>query len=132
MRLATPDDIPELVEMGRRFHAKVKPEWPLCDDALAETLRGLVSSGFVGVTKRGFIAGVLVENPISPGWLIGKEFLWWAEDGQGAKLRQGFRGWAREHGAREIQWSCPYGAERVRKVYARTAEPTEIIYSEYV
>ncbi len=132
MRRATEADLPDLVSMGRAFHEAVQPAWPLSEAGLAGTLRALMQGGYVARTDGGFIAGVLQGNPIAEGWLVAKEFLWWAEDGQGMALRRGFREWARENGAQEVQWSCPAGNERVRRLYARSAVETEAIYSEYL
>lgn len=132
MRPATAQDIPALVEMGRLFHANTAPKWALDEDGLASVLSALLSGGYVARTDGGFIAGVLCPNPIGQDWLIAKEFLWWATDGSGMKLRRGFREWAAASGAQEIQWSCPANDERVKRAYGRSAEPTEIIYSEYL
>lgn len=130
MRRATPDDLPALLDMARTFHAHVKPEWPLSESKLSEVLGGLMQEQFVAVTPGGFIAGVCVDHPLSD-WTVAKEFLWWAADGNGGKLRAAFRQWARERGASEIQWSCPPGA-RAERLYRRTARATEIIYSEFL
>lgn len=118
--------------MGRRFHATVKPKWELDEQGLAETLRAIIVSGYVARTDGGFIAGVIEANPIAKSWAVASEFLWWAEDGKGAVLRRGFREWAKAQGAREIRWSCPANNKRVRRAYARSAEETEIIFSEFV
>lgn len=129
MWTATKSDIPHIVEMGRRFHAHVSPRWPLDGDKLADVLAELIETQFVAVTSGGFIAGVCSQHPISD-WTVAKEFLWWAEDGSGAKLRAAFREWAQLKRADEIQWSCPPGA-KAERLYRRTAQQTEIIYSEF-
>lgn len=117
--------------MGRAFHAKVSPPWQFSDQGFLATMAAIDESGYLHVTPRGFIAGVIAPNPLSDGWIIAKEFLWWSEGGRGQSLRRGFRKWAVEHGANEIQWSTPPN-ERVERVYARSAQKTEIIYSEYL
>lgn len=121
-----------LLAMGRAFHAKVSPPWTFSDAGFLSTMAAIdeSESGYLHITPRGFIAGVIAPNPLSDGWVIAKEFLWWSEDGRGQSLRQGFRKWAVEHGANEIQWSTPPN-ERVERVYARSAQKTETIYSEY-
>jgi len=120
-----------LLAMGRAFHAKVSPPWTFSDQGFLATMAAIDEGGYLHITPRGFIAGVIAPNPLSDGWVIAKEFLWWSEDGRGQSLRQGFRKWAVERGANEIQWSCPPN-ERVERVYARSAQKTEIIYSEYL
>ncbi|MGB1215532.1 MAG: hypothetical protein ACPG4X_19335 [Pikeienuella sp.] len=132
MRRAAPDDIPELVEMGRKYHTLMQPEWELSEAGLAQTLAVLMDSGYVMRTEAGFIVGVIQPNPIAVNWLVASELLWWAEDGNGHKLRRGFRDWAKERAASEIRWSCPPENERVRRHYAKFAEESEIIYSEYL
>lgn len=118
--------------MARRFHASVSPRWPFDEEAVAEVLAKVAEVGFLRVESGGFIAGVIVPNPLSPDWLIAKEFLWWAEDGCGLRLARAFRGWAKEQGASEIQWSCPANAERARALIEKRAEASEIVFSEYV
>jgi hypothetical protein len=116
--------------MGRRFHAHINPPWPFSDDGFTRTMQAIKASGYLAQTDGGFIAGVMADNPMSDNWPIAKEFLWWAEDGSGLRLRRGFKEWAIRNGAREIQWSCPPNA-RARAIFARSAQETETIYSEY-
>ena len=122
-----------LLAMGRAFHAKVSPPWAFSDHGFLATMAAIDESddGYLHIQGNGFIAGVIALNPLSEGWIIAKEFLWWSEGGRGQSLRRGFRKWAVEHGANEIQWSTPPN-ERVERVYARSAQKTEIIYSEYL
>lgn len=121
-----------LIEMARRFHALASPPWPLDETAFAELLAGIEQTGFLRVEENGFIAGVIVENPLSPKWLIAKEFLWWSADGGGLRLASAFRRWAKARGASEIQWSCPPNAQRARALIAKRAEMSELVFSEYV
>lgn len=119
-----------LLAMGRRFHASVNPPWPFSDEGFLRTIESLRQSGYVEETPGGFIAGLIVDNPLSDGWTVAKEFLWWAEDGSGLRLRNNFRQWAKSNAVSEIQWSCPPDA-KARGMFARMAQETEIIYSEY-
>ena len=119
-----------LLNMGRKFHAHVNPPWPFDEAAFLRTIETLRQTGYVAEARGGFIAGVVMGNPISPGWIMAKEFLWWSEDGSGLKLRNGFRAWAIERGANEIQWSCP-PSSRANRIFARSGQATEIVYSEY-
>lgn len=118
--------------MGRKFHAEVSPKWPLSDTGLSSVLRTMIEREYVARTERGFIAGAMFINPIANNWPVASEFLWWSEGGDGLTLRRGFREWAEQMGAREIRWSCPADNHRVRRVYARHSEETEIIYSEFL
>lgn len=132
MRHAALDDIPALVAMGRKFHESASPPWPFSPGGFAKTLNELIACQYVAISEGGFIAGVMTENPLSSEWLVAREFLWWATDGSGAQLRAGFRGWAKEQGAREIIWSCPPDNKRVVRFFKKTAAATEVLYSEYV
>lgn len=126
------DDIPAIVGMMRDFHSAESPPWPLSEVAAADIAAAVVKDGFAAVSASGMILGVALENPLSPGWLVAKEFLWWASDGSGAALGRAFRAWARKIGASEIQWSCPAKNLRVRNHYARRAVESEAVYSEYL
>lgn len=121
-----------LIDMARRFHAQASPRWPLDETALETVLAHIAESGFLKVEENGFIAGLIVQNPISPKWLIAKEFLWWSDGGSGLRLARAFRAWAKSHDASEIQWSCPANAERARALIGKRAEMSEIVFSEYV
>lgn len=127
MRQYTEADKPHVAEMAMRFHRHVSPPWPLDTEAMHGLLMQLP---FVRVTGDGFIAGALMQNPISPGWIVAKEFLWWAE-GSGPALMRAFRKWALANGANEIQWSCPPDA-RARRLFERLGAMSEAVYSEVV
>lgn len=132
IRTAEVKDVPRIVAMARRFYDAVPQPWPWSEDDMTETVRGLVEHEFAIVSDCGFILGLKVENPISRGWIIAKEFLWWSEDNSGMALLSAFRDWARKVGADEIQLSCPPGAVRVNRVYRRYAQASEIVYSEVI
>lgn len=130
MRHATATDIPALLEMGRKFHADAKPEWPWSAEGFADTLDDLIHGGVVFIDGNSFIAGVLAPMPLSPEWIIAHEILWWAEGGQGGRLQRAFRTWAIDQQADEIKWSCRSENERVKRHYSRFAKPCETVYSE--
>jgi GNAT superfamily N-acetyltransferase len=123
-----------IVAMAQRFHAAINPAWPWDADDMLATVQAMQERDdcFVASTAGGFILGTLQANPMSRGYLIAKEFLWWSEDGTGAALMRQFKQWAKRRGADEIQLSCPAENHRVQRVYSRTAQPSEIIYSEFV
>lgn len=130
IRQATDGDMTALLKMGRAFHDASGCKWAFSDAGFADTMRGLLGQ-YVGMTDDGFLAGVLAQNPIAEDWTVAKEFLWWAK-GSGVALRNDFREWAISSGAKEIQWSCPHENAKARAFFARSATPSEIIYSEYV
>lgn len=129
IRAATVGDLPQLVEYGRAFYDHNRPAWPWDAGAFADTMRRLIEDedGFVAIGG-GFIAALRQPNPISPGWTIAKEFLWWSEGRSGPRLMDAFREWAAD--AHETHYSCPVDAERVRAFYGRFSQPLEAVYSE--
>lgn len=126
VRMATPDDLPRIVEMARAFYiAKPRP-WPFDPEA---THRVLGALPFLSVSDGGFLAGTIVDNPVSPGWMVASEFLMWATDKTGVEHARRFQRWAKDAGAKEIRWSCPPGS-RVETLYRRCGNLDEIVYSE--
>lgn len=119
--------------MAQRFHASVNPPWPWVAEDMAVTVEAMQESDdcFVATTDGGFILGLIQPNPMSRGYLIAQEFLWWSEDGSGADLIRKFRAWAKARGAHEIRYSCPAGNKRVERFYSRIAQPTETVFAEY-
>lgn len=132
MRVATSADVPHIVALARRFYEANPQAWPYSEADTTETVRAIVEGGFAAVTDGGFILGTIMQNPVSRGWVVAKEFLWWAEDHSGASLLSAFRKWALEQGANEIQLSCLPDADRVRRVYGRRGKASEIVYSEVI
>lgn len=128
MRKATLDDMPRLMEMGRAFHAAVRPEWPWSDDGFADLMRRLMKSGHVTITDGGFMAGVKMAHPVNPHWWVAHELLWWAEDGSGPQHFKAFRKWASD--ADEIRWSCRADNDRVKRFYGKFSRHVEAVYSE--
>lgn len=112
--------------MAVAFHEHHNPPWPLVEADVRATLAAIEKHGFFRVTGSGFIAGVLQPNPLSKGWLVASEFLWWGD----ANLIRRFRKWAIDNGANEIRYSCPPD-ERVKGFYSKFSTATEAVYSEY-
>jgi hypothetical protein len=130
MEIAGHHHVDRIVFLGRRFHLATSPEWPWNADHFRETISGLIDAGYVSFTPWGFMAGAMVSHPLSRDWKVAAEYLWWAEDGSGPKHFRGFRKWAIDQGADEIRWSCRDDNSRVKRFYARFADPVEAHYSE--
>lgn len=130
IRRAVLADMPELLDFGRAFHAAAGEKWTFSDDGFVGTIGQLIATGYVAISDDGFIAGVVVKNPLATDWVIAKEFLWWAK-GSGPALLRSFRKWAIAVGADEIQYSCP-PESRAATLYSRFGRPSEAVYSEYV
>lgn len=129
---ATLADVPRIVGMAKRYHAKFRPAWDLDATASAQFFAGLVENpaGLLLVTDKGFLAAVAYEQPMSPGWVIASELMMWAEDGKGASLWRGYRKWADAIGAKERRFSCPPGNKRVAQFMAGQGRLDELTFSE--
>lgn len=130
--IATEKDLPAIVDMARKFHDAEQLPYKLDIGSISDTIAGLIQHGFVAVSKRGFIAGIAQPSPLNSKWLLASEFLWWSEDNDGMKLLKEFKDWAVSIGANEIRYSCPAHNDRVQKIFARTGDANEIVYSEIV
>lgn len=123
-------DWPKLWAMMQAFHAAAAPPYGIKEDDSRALMEQIEAQGFLEMTDRAFIAGIVSPNPLNRSEIIGKEFLWWSEDGSGARLQRAFRRWCIEQGASRVDWSCPYHSARVRRFYSKIATPSEVVYSE--
>lgn len=103
MRPATADDMPALIEMGRKFHAAAALPWDYNAAASAASIQGMIDRGCVLMTEAGAIGGIIAPAWSNPEWLYACELFWWAEDGRGRDLLRGFEDWARRAGASEVR-----------------------------
>jgi GNAT superfamily N-acetyltransferase len=101
VREANHYDIPGLVEIGARFHARGLVPVPFCRQSVAFTLGNLIDNEDSVVLIDGdAVAGALLH----PAWfnhdhLTGQELFWWAENGNGRQLFAALEKWARDRGA---------------------------------
>lgn len=101
IREANHYDIPAMVEIGARFHAKSNVRVPFCRESVAVTLGNLIDheDGVVLIDGNA-VAGALLH----PAWFnhahkTGQELFWWAEDGNGRHLFLALERWAKDRGA---------------------------------
>lgn len=133
MRPANKEDVPRLVELGRRFHEAKQDQYPFDPADTAGFFNGLISSpaGIVLVTDGGFICGALVPAPSNSEWVTAFELFWWAEDRSGLRLLKGFEQWASDMGASEVKFSHPETETRVGEVLTRAGyAPSERVYGK--
>lgn len=120
-RHATPQDIPALLEIGRRFTAAAG--MPFDEQALTQTLEQLMAAddGVLLVTAEatGVLGGIAFRNPFNTE-RTAQELFWWAEQG-GLDLLAAFESWAAEHGATRVVMVCleALEPERVERIYRR-------------
>jgi len=128
IRQAVPEDVPRLVEMGRRFVREteyadkvgVSPEHmqKFGTDLLANPAAAILVCDADG-ELRGMLALLIYPHPFS-GESTAVELFWWVEPehrGTGRELLQAGEQWARERGAKRMQVIAPN--ERVAKLYRR-------------
>jgi GNAT superfamily N-acetyltransferase len=126
IRAATSQDVPRLVEMGRRFrsetgYAKVLAENP---GKMTELATQLAERGGLLVSERqGKIVGMIgfyVYPHFLSGEQAGGEVFWWVEPehrGEGIKLLKEAERLARTRGAKTMQMIAP--TDQVAAVYRR-------------
>lgn len=108
IRDATVEDIPFIVDLGRKFAAITYPEIDYDPETTAASLRGLIDSeaGVLLVSERGMIGAVLFPMFFNAGHLHCQEMFWWDEGGEGRALLRALEARARERGARTITMVC--------------------------
>jgi hypothetical protein len=131
---ATPNDIPELVKMGAKFHDMEKEAHiAFSADGAAAFMGSLIASpqGCVFMDEHGFICGLLTNYPwLDPSFLVANECLWWSS-GDGAPLFKAFEDWAGAQGARQITFSHRHSGRTpvlARLYRMRGYEPYEHYY----
>lgn len=134
MRLATLDDIPFMVDMGRKFHAY--SQWvqyaEYCPHRTAQMLQGLIESdeGFAAVKHDGLICGCLAAMPYLKDFIVAHEMFWWSAS-NGMDLLRMFEAWAQEKGASAIAVSHAVArrGKALERVFVRNGyTPNEAYY----
>ena len=113
---------PDLIDMGRKFHAATGHASRFDEAAFCVALDQIEAQGGLFTSKRGMIGGVIAPMWCAPDWKAAVELFWWAEDGQGLRLLRRFEQWARDMGAQEIRMTTLAAmpeAERALRHYER-------------
>lgn len=135
MRESTESDIPDLVAMGRKFHAASNELAPFDGDAVANFLAGLIAhdDGIVFRTGKGMIGGILAPAYCDPSWVMAVEMFWWSEDRRGLDLLRGFEKWAKEKGANEVRTATMTNLERASMILEKSGfAPLETSYGKAI
>jgi hypothetical protein len=123
IRAATFDDIPALLDMGKRFadDAGVTARIGWDDDSVADMLEALIESddGIVLVSDKGMIGGFVSAHPFNRAVRMFTELFWRAEDGNGLALLAEAERIAADRGATRSAMVAMDGMDRTRKLYAR-------------
>lgn len=123
IRAATLDDIPALLEMGRKFadDAGVTARIGWDDESVSDLLEALIDSddGIVLVSERGMIGGYVAAHPFNRNVRMFVELFWRAEDGQGLALLNAAEAQAEALGAVKSVMVAMDGMERTSRLYGR-------------
>jgi len=123
IRAATFNDIPALLEMGRKFadEAGVTARIGWDDDSVQAMLEGLIESpdGIVLVSERGMIGGYVAAHPFNRAARLFVELFWRAEDGRGLALLNAAEAQAQTLGATKSVMVAMDGMERTTRLYGR-------------
>lgn len=105
VRRATIDDIDACMVHCEAFHAFGPYAFvPMDHEAFRAFLAGLIVQGAVFFNENGIIAGILNPLYINPAVVMGVELFWFAPVG-GRALRVAFEDWAKDQGAKGVQFS---------------------------
>lgn len=128
-RLATLEDIPSLIEMGRAFHEAKQGKYPFQESDCEHFFQSLVQSpvSAVFIAPKGFICGTLAGAPTNQEYQTAFELFWWSEAKSGAPLREHFERWARSKGCAEVVFSFPEQEKIVGRMLARVGYKPETI-----
>lgn len=123
IRPATLEDIPALIEMGRKFadEAGVTARIGWDDASVLEMLEVLIDgpAGIVMVSERGMIGGYVAAHPFNRNVRMFVELFWRAEDGRGLALLKAAEAQAEALGATKSVMVAMDGMERTSRLYGR-------------
>jgi GNAT superfamily N-acetyltransferase len=143
IRPATHDDIPRVLEMGRRFHnaAELYEIAPFDAGSVATTLAWLIDNAlgslFVAEGEGGLVGmtgGMLHPFYFNGDHLTGQEIFWWVEPehrGVGSQLFDALETWATEAGAKSFSMIAldKLNPEILGRIYRRRGyRPSEHSY----
>lgn len=111
IRLATTDDLPQVVTWGARFHEAAQlggafshaTFWDFCEYLIRE------DNGAIFVASTGMIGGLKAPAFWDSTYHIARECFWWSEGAGGQALREAYERWASD--ADETRMAMLYGAQ---------------------
>ncbi|OWQ98020.1 hypothetical protein [Sphingopyxis witflariensis] len=121
IRPATLDDIPVMVEMGRKFADRSGVEVGFCPDSVASLLAGLIENGICLVGENCMAGAVLFDHPFNRSHKAAQELFWWSEGRNGLRLLDALETAVREAGAHSLTMITleAVNPETTGKLYAR-------------
>jgi GNAT superfamily N-acetyltransferase len=132
IRLATEDDLPELVRLGEGFHSQmVYNTHPFDADVFERSLRGyLEAENFAVWIGDQALAVAMIGTHPATGRLMASEVMLYSESaGQGLKLLRKMADWAKDAGAGELILTDQVNMRDLATLYSRIgAKPVERVY----
>jgi len=135
-RLATLDDMPRILQMGKDFY-KVAGITTGFDDASFTCFCNMLMDGDENrtliISDSGLIGGMIIPAFCNQKWAQAIEVMWWSTSGHGIELLRAFERWAIGRGANEIRLSEISGVSMAGKIYKRIGyAPKETSYSKVI
>jgi GNAT superfamily N-acetyltransferase len=141
IRKATAEDLPELLRMGKAFHAVtgVAEAIPLDEPTLERTFAQLIESGVILVIEEGgglvgATGALLHPHYFNASHITGQELFWWIDPdhrGRGSELLNALEAWVKDQGAHSFVMITleALEPERVGLIYRRRGyRPVEHSY----
>ena len=104
MRIATPDDVGEVVAMGAAFAERAGQQFVEAD--ARDYVDHLLGRGIVLIAEDGVLGGQMTTFPWARHVRIAAESFWWSTGRKGLTLFRGFEDWAEAHDADLIAFSA--------------------------
>lgn len=135
IREAIEADIPQLVDMARKFHDASNQFAPFSEAASTGLAQNLMASpdGVIFITDAGMIGGMLGPAYCAEGWNFAVELFWWAEDRNGLRLLKAFEDWAKSKNANEVRMTTLTNLGAADKILRKRGyQPLEISYGKVI
>lgn len=135
MKEATHRDLPQIADMGARFHEASGVPAPFNADTFTAFARALIDNpaAVVFLTDGGMIGGMVTPAYTSSQWRMAVELFWFADDGRGLRLLSAFEKWASGQGANEVRMTTLPALEAAGTILSRRGyQPAEISFTKVV
>lgn len=123
IKQADQSDLDLVVRLGVDFHAASPHSVdPVDPGGWRDCAARLIEGGGVFVSPGGMIGGVISPLYFNPAILYAYELFWWAPDRNGRALKSAFEAWAKERGARGVNYTAlaDDSLPRVDAIYRRS------------
>lgn len=121
IREAKHDDIPAMLEMGRKFADRSGVEVGFCRDSVAALLAGLIDNGICLFGPDCMAGAILFDHPFNRSHRAAQELFWWSEGRNGLRLLDALERAVRASGANSLTMITleAVSPEATGRLYAR-------------